>query len=128
MWKILEAIKNSAWVRLGMLVALIVILIWTFGLSPRERQSIELAMAAKLGMIAPALILGAAWGWIRFSRAQWGWATAVLLVGTIAAAYWGGPLNENYKALDAPDELGLRPPAPARPDYSGTYYGMGKAN
>jgi hypothetical protein len=85
-------------------------------------------MAAKFGVMAPALILGAAWGWIRFSRAQWGWVTAVLLVGTIAAAYWGGPLNEYYKALDARDELGLRPPEPARPDYSGTYYGTGKAN
>lgn len=40
--------------------------------------------ARYIGLFVPALVLGAVWGWIRFSRIQWVWATVILVAGTAA--------------------------------------------
>ena len=67
-----------------------------FGLTGAERSSVGLAVAKFVGIVAPALIGGAIWGWISFSRSQWGWATGVLLVGTFVVLE-GPPLNKYFK-------------------------------
>jgi hypothetical protein len=101
MTKILAAITGSAWVRTATLFVLIAVPVLWFGTTPRERSYGAMVLAHYLGLVLPALLLGAAWGWIWFSRRQWMWATAVLLVGTFAVVYKGGPLNEAYKKADA---------------------------
>jgi len=62
MQKLLEAVKGSAWARLGLLALVIAIPTWMFGFTSHERSTIGLAVAGYIGIVAPALILGAAWG------------------------------------------------------------------
>ena len=100
MIKWITVFKTSTWARVGVLTLALLVLAWMFGLSPQERQTAGLKLASLVGYMLPAVVLGAAWGWIRLSLRQWGWATAVLLVVTGALAYRGASLNEHYKALD----------------------------
>jgi hypothetical protein len=132
MKKLLMVVREIAWARAGLLLVAIAIPIWIFGFTPRERATMGLAAAWYLGIVAPALVLGAAWGWIWFSRSHWGWATAGLLVLTFVVVYKGTPLNDYYKELDQSGSQsagGVSVPDVAMPavqDYSGTFTNTGK--
>ncbi|MET4279487.1 MULTISPECIES: hypothetical protein [unclassified Bradyrhizobium] len=118
--KFLTVVRESAWARAGLLLVVIAISVWIFGFTPRERATIGMAAAWHLGVVVPALILGAAWGWIWFSRSHWGWATAVLLVLTFVVVYYGTPLNDYYKELGTrgSQSAGVPIPDAAKPDFS----------
>lgn len=77
-----NAVRDNAWVRVGLLLVVALALLWTFGLTPRERLAVVHHAGYWVGVALPAVILGAAWGWIRFSVRQWLWVTAALLVVT----------------------------------------------
>jgi hypothetical protein len=88
-------------------------------MTPRDRSNLGLDVAGRVGFILPAIILGAAWGWVSLSRTQWMWATAIFLVGTFAVAYKGGPLNDAYKKADA--EATTTVVSPTRAPYAAHY-------
>jgi hypothetical protein len=86
------------WVRVFILLAFLTITIplgiWSV-LSDSERASVStfiLVLSLKatlmLGYATPAIVLGAAWGWLRYSKTAWWQATGLLLVTTIGLGAW----------------------------------------
>jgi hypothetical protein len=91
-------------------------------MAPHNRSALGLDIAGAIGFLLPAVILGAAWGWVSLSRTQWAWATAVFLVGTFALTYKGGPLNDAYKKSDAEAVAKIETPVRAPgPPYAAHY-------
>ena len=90
----MQEIRENLWLRVLMVVAILTILIplglWTFG-NTADKADVSrfllflwLTTARVLGYCLPALVLGAAWGWIKYSKSVWLWTTGYLLVGTLA--------------------------------------------
>lgn len=85
---------GKLWVRAVILLVFLTVTIpigiWAM-LSENERESVStftvliaLKAAWYLGYCAPALVIGGAWGWLRYSKASWLKATGFLLFVTIA--------------------------------------------
>jgi len=106
------------WVRVFILLAFLTTTIplgiWSV-LSNSERASVStfiLALSLKatsiLGYATPALVLGAAWGWLRYSKTAWWQATGLLLVTTIGLGAWANfylPTTAAYIAAYGPPEV-----------------------
>lgn len=63
-----------------MLVALVVT--WN-AMTPAGHTAFLLKLAEFVGYFAPAIVLGALWGWIKYSRSSWAWATGIFFILTI---------------------------------------------
>jgi hypothetical protein len=92
----MQAIRENVWLRVLILgIALMVIGplgLWSIGNnSDRAMMTafmwwLTFKMAIILGWSAPAIVLGAMFGWIKYSKSTWVWTTAVLLILTAALA------------------------------------------
>ena len=89
----MQALRENVWLRVLLLViALIVIAplsLWSFGnnadkaLVIQSLWSLSFKAATVIGYCLPAIVLGAACGWIKYSKSAWLWATVVLLSLTL---------------------------------------------
>jgi hypothetical protein len=89
----MQAIRENLWLRVLIVVALLVVLLplglWTFGNAADKAEVsrflvfLSLSAASVLGYCLPALVLGAAWGWIKYSKSVWLWTTGCLLAVTL---------------------------------------------
>jgi hypothetical protein len=90
----MQAIRENVWLRVLILgIALMVLAplcLWSFGNNADRLMMtkflwwLSFQVATILGWSAPAIALGAAWGWIKYSKSTWLWTTAVLLTLTAA--------------------------------------------
>jgi hypothetical protein len=84
-------IERSVVARVGVLVGAAAILalavVWAM-MTPAGHEALVLKLIAWLG---PALLLGAVWGWIRYSKRQWMIATSVMVVA-MATLFVAGQL------------------------------------
>jgi hypothetical protein len=76
----LEVFARSTPARVGALFGVIVVIAavitWKV-MTPAGHQALLLKLARWVGIFTSATLLGAGWGWIKYSRASWGWATSV---------------------------------------------------
>jgi hypothetical protein len=90
----MQALRENEWLRVLVVVALLIVLVpiglWQL-LNNAEKAAVSRYMlglalnaTAALGYCLPAVVFGAAWGWIKYSRSVWLWTTGVLLAGTMA--------------------------------------------
>jgi hypothetical protein len=100
MQALVETMKSNTWARIGILLALIAVamlaVVWS-AMTPSGRSAAALKATWYLGMMLPAIALGAAWGWIRFSLRAWGWATLSLAIITVAIYSMAPPTHEAEK-------------------------------
>lgn len=83
----LAVFQRSVWARVGVLILVGIAL--TAALMPAsDRQAWVLLLAKALGLFLPALLLGSAWGWIKYSWSSWVWATAIFAALTVVLLIW----------------------------------------
>lgn len=83
----LTVFKTSAVARIllvvGIALLIAAVVAWN-AMTPLGQTAVLMKLAGLLGLFAPAIVLGALWGWIRYSRSAWAQATVVLFILTIA--------------------------------------------
>jgi hypothetical protein len=90
--KFRRLVEGSALVRLALIIGVIsvaaLLILWTMFLAPAGRSAILLKLAGLIGYFVPAAVLGALWGFIRYSCAAWGNATLILCALTVVLWLW----------------------------------------
>jgi hypothetical protein len=70
----------------GVMVVIAVAVIWNM-VTPAEHSIFLLKLAGWIGVALPTIVLGAIWGWIRYSKSAWLWATLTFATLTIALLF-----------------------------------------
>jgi hypothetical protein len=80
-------VERSVWIRVAVVGALIVVLAWTFGLTPRERLHVGLWLAYWAGYFAPALVIGGLIGFVTWNKRGWVMTTGAGVLLTVVVIF-----------------------------------------
>lgn len=83
----LAVFQRSVWARVGA-VLLALLLITAMLMPASDRHAWGMLLAKALGLFLPAIVLGAVWGWLKYSRSSWVWATAIFAALTVGLLIW----------------------------------------
>ena len=82
----IKLVEESAAVRalwlFGAVVVTAFVIIWNM-MTPAGHSALMLKATWWVGAFSPAILIGAAAGWLKYSRKTWAWTTGVLAFGTL---------------------------------------------